>query len=79
MAGRPRPALCEVCNRRPDPKKGLHFDHCHQRGHFRGWLCRSCNLTLGYVQDDPRILLKLVAYLARTKDGPEEQLSIPGV
>jgi hypothetical protein len=69
VAGRPRPKVCDVCQKPPDPTKGLHFDHCHQRGHFRGWLCRSCNLALGNVQDDPNILRKLADYLESNADG----------
>ena len=79
MAGRPRPDVCEACSGPPDGKIGLHFDHCHTRGHFRGWLCRSCNLALGNVQDDPIRLLKLVAYLKRTKDGYAAQFALPGL
>ena len=69
LAGRPRPEVCEVCGNAPDKGKSLHFDHCHQRGHFRGWICRGCNLTLGYVSDDIGRLRKLIAYLERDKDG----------
>jgi hypothetical protein len=69
MAGRPRPDICEVCGAVPDPRKGLHFDHCHTHGHFRGWLCRECNLILGHAHDDPARLLKLVAYLERNTQG----------
>src|SRR6188768_2686937 len=39
LAGRPRPTVCELCG---DEGKTV-FDHCHQRGHFRGWLCDRCN------------------------------------
>jgi hypothetical protein len=79
MAGRPRPETCEACGGPPDHKKGLHFDHCHTNGHFRGWICRSCNLALGNVQDDPIRLLKLVAYLKRTKEGYANQFTLPGL
>jgi len=79
LAGRPRPEVCDACGGPPDPKKGLHFDHCHTYGHFRGWLCRECNLALGNVRDDANRLLKLVAYLKRTKNGPAKQLDLQGV
>jgi post-segregation antitoxin (ccd killing protein) len=79
MAGRPRPVVCDACGGPPDPKRGLHYDHCHKHGHFRGWLCRECNLALGNVRDDRARLLKLVAYLDRTKDGPVAQLTLSGV
>jgi hypothetical protein len=61
-AGRPRPAVCEVCGR-PPGKKALAFDHDHATGEFRGWLCLKCNVALGVLDDDPRILRALVDYL----------------
>ncbi len=29
---------------------GLDLDHCHETGAFRGWLCYSCNGTIGKVE-----------------------------
>jgi hypothetical protein len=69
VAGRPPPLVCDVCQMPPDPGRRLHFDHCHTNGHFRGWLCRSCNLALGNVQDDPILLRKLAAYLESNSEG----------
>ena len=66
LAGRPRPEVCDACDGAPDKGRALHFDHCHQKGHFRGWLCRECNLALGNVRDDRNRLLKLIAYLDKT-------------
>jgi hypothetical protein len=77
MAGRPRPEVCEVCGGPPDSKKGMHFDHCHKHGHFRGWICRGCNLILGYAKDDRYRLLKLIAYLDRSQDGITDQHNLP--
>ena len=79
LAGRPRPEICDACGGPPDKNIGMHFDHCHKHGHFRGWICRECNLALGNVRDDPNRLLKLVAYLKRTARNPTDQLAIPGV
>jgi len=79
MAGRPRPEVCDACGGPPDPKRGMHFDHCHTHGHFRGWICRGCNLALGNVGDDPARLLKLIAYLKRTSRKASDQFSLPGV
>lgn len=61
-ATRPRPDLCEVCNRLPG-RYVLCFDHDHVVGHFRGWLCRKCNTVLGLCDDDPKILEALARYL----------------
>lgn len=61
-AGRPRALICEACG---GEGKRICFDHCHQTGRFRGWICWRCNVVLGHANDDPAILLKLVQYLAR--------------
>lgn len=44
-APRPRPEVCELCGN-PGSKLGIMFDHCHQTGQFRGWLCHGCNAGL---------------------------------
>ena len=63
IAGRPRPKICDVCS--GNHHLGIVFDHCHQSGSFRGWLCDRCNKTLGLVRDDPDLLRKLAEYLER--------------
>src|SRR5215475_14380278 len=75
-AGRPKPQHCEVCGR---SDLRIAFDHCHQRGHFRGWLCNACNLILGYAQDDPNRLIMLAAYLKRNATLIPPQLALPGI
>jgi Recombination endonuclease VII len=72
LASHSRPDLCEICGRPPNGMGALHLDHCHTTGTFRGWLCHSCNLSLGAVADDPDLLRKLADYLDRFKrpDGP---------
>jgi len=72
-AGRRKPDHCEVCG----DKANVHFDHCHQRDVFRGWLCNNCNCALGFVKDDPNRLRMLIAYLERTKDLIAPQLELP--
>ncbi len=60
VAGRPKPDVCEICGE-------LHirivFDHCHRRGHFRGWICDRCNRVLGLVKDSAELLSMLSHYL----------------
>lgn len=67
IAGRPRPLICDICqgqnSRRDDV---IAFDHCHTHGHFRGWLCDRCNVTLGAVEDRPDLLRKMADYLERS-------------
>jgi hypothetical protein len=78
LAGRKKPEVCDACGSLPG-SKGMHFDHCHQNGWFRGWLCSQCNMTLGLVKDDPNRLRMLIAYLERTKDGAGAQFMFPGI
>jgi len=60
-AGIPKPAICPVCLQ---PKR-IVFDHCHDCGRFRGWLCDKCNLILGHCMNSPAILRELAVYLER--------------
>jgi hypothetical protein len=67
LAGRPRPLVCDVCQDQNTQRKDvIAFDHCHTHGHFRGWLCDRCNMTLGAAGDNPSLLRDLADYLERT-------------
>lgn len=64
FAPRPIPANCEVCNSLGSSfKKGLHYDHDHATGKFRGWLCTNCNSALGLVKDNKETLKSLIHYI----------------
>jgi hypothetical protein len=63
VAGRPPPDTCELCG---EFHLRIVFDHCHQRGHFRGWLCDRCNKVLGIIKDDPGLLRKMADYLEQS-------------
>lgn len=53
-----RTGNCEICT-----KHGvLRFDHDHATGLFRGWLCGSCNLSLGWFE---RNRVSIMAYVAK--------------
>jgi hypothetical protein len=58
-AGRPRATSCELCSA---PGRTT-FDHCHDSGVFRGWLCDRCNRTLGQVHESSSLLRKMADYL----------------
>lgn len=83
LTGRPKPEVCDICGNRPSGKRNsersLHYDHCHERGHFRGWLCARCNLLIGRAGDDPELLMKMAAYLKRARINLSLQLTLPGV
>lgn len=56
--------FCEICGAFGNSfKRGLHFDHDHNTGKFRGWICVRCNLALGMVKDNVGILQKMIIYI----------------
>jgi len=61
-AGELPPERCEICGKRAEE---ICFDHCHQTGKFRGWLCHTCNRLLGLAGDSPEVLRRLAEYLER--------------
>jgi hypothetical protein len=63
---RTRPDRCDICNR-PPGTHGLHVDHCHLTGVFRGWLCGECNLGLGKFKDSSDLLVAAARYLRKVE------------
>lgn len=59
LAGSSRPVACEVCG----GSKKISWDHCHQSGNFRGWLCENCNVAIGIVRENPATMRSLADYL----------------
>jgi hypothetical protein len=65
---RPEPKTCECCGGPPNGRgRGLHLDHDHETGKFRGWLCGSCNLGLGQLGDSFDAVLRALTYLAKNR------------
>lgn len=61
--------VCKIC-RQPETTRAnngrfrsLSIDHCHKTGKVRGLLCHSCNLSLGLLKDDIKILEAAIRYL----------------
>ena len=54
-----RCAICGQADRR------LHWDHDHGTGKPRGWLCPSCNTSLGKMGDNPVLLERAAKYLRK--------------
>lgn len=57
-----RPKKCECCKQVVEGRR-LHWDHNHQTGQFRGWLCGRCNPGIGLLGDNLRGVLRAVKYL----------------
>lgn len=58
--------FCDVCGvPELECDRKLHMDHCHITGELRGFLCRSCNLGLGFFKDSDDILLSAMKYMAK--------------
>jgi N12 class adenine-specific DNA methylase len=56
---------CLICQKLSDL---LVVDHCHETGRVRGLLCRSCNLALGYLEDDPRRAIRAARYVMNSEN-----------
>ena len=59
IAGRKISKQCEICG----SFGKICFDHNHETGKFRGWICSRCNTTIGLVEDNIELLNKLIKYL----------------
>jgi len=44
------------------------LDHSHDDGSIRGWLCSSCNTSLGKFNDDPKILTRAISWIEKHKN-----------
>ena len=49
----------------------LAIDHNHKTGEIRSLLCAACNISFGWMNEDPERIEKLLAYARKCKS--EEQ------
>lgn len=54
---------CSACHDVLVDGPATHIDHCHKTGVVRGILCRSCNVALGQLGDDPIRIQGLLMYI----------------
>ena len=58
--------LCAICGAsESETQRRLHVDHDHETGEIRGILCHRCNVALGMVQDNVKILSLMIRYLEK--------------
>lgn len=55
---------CAICDKQPER---WNIDHCHDTGAVRGLLCPQCNMGLGLMGDDPRVMRAAAEYLERPR------------
>ena len=57
---------CAVC-KTTEPggrSERWHIDHDHVTGQVRGLLCHRCNMGIGFLRDDPQIMMAAARYVA---------------
>ena len=60
--------VCAICEKpektmHKDKLKELAIDHNHETNKVRGLLCHYCNVAIGLLQDNPKLLRKAADYL----------------
>jgi hypothetical protein len=67
---------CAICGREDTPKKRLAVDHDAASTKVRGLLCRQCNVAIGLLQHDPRILRRAIKYLGKASVKPIAKVTV---
>jgi len=66
---------CAICGiPQSELKNKLGVDHNHTTGKVRGLLCNKCNLSLGNIKDDIKILLNMINYLKKEIEALDLQI-----
>jgi hypothetical protein len=61
----PKTNRCQCCKNISEHK--LHLDHSHgKNGKFRGWICRRCNVGIGFFGDTIVGVKRAVRYLQKS-------------
>jgi len=70
LAKHPRPEIgeifdCPICQKHiiREYSNDVVLDHSHDDGSIRGWLCSSCNTSLGKFNDDPEIMKRAIDWI----------------
>ena len=63
---------CKICG----TDKKLVFDHDHESELFRGYLCNSCNRSMGVLGDNLEGMAKVINYILSCANPPNKKLVI---
>ena len=78
MLGHDQGGVCAICKSRRDnvpiKQKLLPVDHDHKTGKVRGILCGKCNRAMGLLDENIRILERMIAYLIKHNAEPTNPL-----
>ena len=59
---------CAICRaKEPSGSGDWAIDHDHVTGQVRGLLCSRCNLAIGLLQDDPKVIAAALRYVERNR------------
>ena len=59
--------LCAIC-KSPEKHKRFALDHNHVTGKVRGLLCQQCNMAIGLLKDDPKIVRAAAEYIQKKEE-----------
>jgi hypothetical protein len=63
----PKPDYCECCGREPTKDNSINLDHDHKTLEIRGWICATCNTSIGKLGDTIESLERVLNYLKKDK------------
>lgn len=55
---------CLICKK----ETKLYIDHCHSSGKVRGLLCNSCNVALGFLEENIETMKNMILYIEKSLD-----------
>ena len=72
---------CKICSKdaADERNKNLVIDHCHDSGKVRSLLCDRCNRTLGVLEENVDLMMKMMQYIKQhehLKKQPVEKHSL---
>jgi hypothetical protein len=60
---REQDSRCAICDKQEKDGRNLAVDHCHKTNKVRALLCGQCNMLLGRIENNPKLIKKMMIYL----------------